>query len=174
LSGQVEVGRRVVIIGGGGIAFDTALYLLEGENRSHVDPVVFKARWGIEQDSRADTPTYDITMVQRTPGRMGKRLGKTTGWIHREVLRQSGVRQLTGVIYERIDERGLHVLIDGEVRLLQADTIIVCAGQAPNRDLFDVLNNTGIEVHLIGGAREATGLDAERAIDEGTRLAAGM
>jgi 2,4-dienoyl-CoA reductase (NADPH2) len=174
LSGRVEVGRRVVIIGGGGIAFDTALYLLEGENRGHVDPVVFKARWGIEQEARVDAPAYDITMVQRTPGRMGKGLGKTTGWIHREILRQAGVKQFGGVTYERIDERGLHVLIDGEVRLLQADTIIVCAGQAPKRDLYDDLNKMGIEVHLIGGAREATGLDAERAIDEGTRLAADM
>ncbi len=174
LSKRAQVGRRVVIIGGGGIAFDTALYLLEGDKTDHIDPLAFAARWGVEQPPRNENPAYDITMVQRTPGRMGKSLGKTTGWIHREVLRQAGVRQFTGVTYEGIDDRGLRVLVDGELRIVEGDTIIVCAGQTPKRDLCEDLMKAGIEVHLIGGAREATGLDAERAIDEGTRLAASL
>ena len=174
LSGHAELGRRVLIIGGGGIAFDAAIYLLEGKSKSHVEPVLFKARWGIEQPPEPGAPAYDITMVQRTPGRMGKRLGKTTGWIHREVLRQAGVRQLTDVTYQHIDDQGLHAIIDGEPRLLEADTIIICAGQTPNNGLHDELRSAGIQSHMIGGCKEAAGLDAERAIDEGMRLAASL
>ena len=174
LSGRFEAGRRVVIMGGGGIAFDTALYLLEGRGSSHSDPEAFRSRWGIDRPPVNETPRYDITMVQRTPGRMGRTLGKTTGWILREVLRQAGVRQLTGATYDDIDNRGLTVTVDGVVRLLEADTIIICAGQTPERALYEDLLKAGIETYLIGGAKEATGLDAERAIDEGTRLAASL
>jgi 2,4-dienoyl-CoA reductase (NADPH2) len=164
----------VVIIGGGGIAFDTALYLLERGGKSHLDPAAFRARWGIGQAAHIEPPDHDITMVQRTPGRMGGSLGKTTGWIHREVLRQAGVRQLSGVSYQHIDDRGLHVLADGAPRLLEADTVIICAGQTSRRVLYDELKDAGVEAHLIGGAREAAGLDAERAFDEGTRLGASL
>jgi 2,4-dienoyl-CoA reductase (NADPH2) len=172
LSGRVEAGRRVVIIGGGGIAFDVAVYLLERGRNGHLDPGAFRARWGVERPPDGETPAHDIVMVQRTPGRMGKRLGKTTGWVHREVLRRAGVRQVSGVTYERIDDLGLQLIVEGETRLFEADTVIVCAGQTPRRDLHAELQRAGMETHLIGGAREATGLDAERAIDEGTRLAA--
>ena len=101
-----------------------------------------------------------------------RNLGKTTGWIHREVLRQAGVRQLTGATYEHVDDRGLSITIDGESRFVEADTIIICAGQTPENSLFGELQESGVQTYLIGGAKEATGLDAERAIDEGTRLAA--
>ena len=193
LSGRVNPAGRIVIIGGGGIAFDVALYLLEAGDPSFDDPAAFRARWITGQDMaprRAAGPR--ITMVQRSPGAMGRSLGKSTGWIHRAVLRRHGVRQITGAQYQRIDEAGLHVTLeDGPAETLGADWIVVCAGQEPLADLAEGLANepahepanepanepagplvrAGIALYRIGGAKAATGLDAARAIREGTELA---
>jgi 2,4-dienoyl-CoA reductase (NADPH2) len=159
-----------VIIGGGGIAFDVALYLLERGEASFTDPAAFRAAW--IDGAEPDAARHAITMVQRSDGPMGRGLGKTTGWIHRAALKRRGVQQLTGAEYEKIDADGLHILIGGEPRLLAADTVILCAGQEPLDELSRPLKAAGVRVHVIGGARSAKGLDAERAIREAWELAA--
>ena len=113
----------------------------------------------------------EVWLLQRTPGSPGKRLNKTTGWVHRAALKMKKVTMLGGVDYERIDDAGLHVIIDGKPQLLAVDTIIVCAGQEPRRDLYDALKAGNVDVHLIGGADVAAELDAKRAIAQGTKLA---
>jgi len=172
LTGRKTAGQDVVIIGGGGIAFDVALFLLEGGSQSHLDPTVFRQTWGIDGASPSVVPDRRITMVQRTPGSMGKRLGKTTGWVHRLVVKRHGVRQISGVTYQKIDTAGLHLVSNGATSVVSADTVILCTGQEPNDRLVSPLLKAGQIVHLIGGARMAGELDAKRAFDEGTRLAA--
>jgi 2,4-dienoyl-CoA reductase (NADPH2) len=109
-------------------------------------------------------------MLQRSPGAMGKSLGKTTGWVHRMELKEAGVKQISGVTYERIDDEGLHILVDGKPELIAADTIVICAGQNERTDLVAAIEATGVPVHIIGGAKLAAELDAKRAIDDGVRL----
>jgi 2,4-dienoyl-CoA reductase (NADPH2) len=113
-----------------------------------------------------------VFLLQRKPDKMGVTLGKTTGWIHRITLKQRQVAMINGVTYDKIDEGGLHITVKGEPRCLAVDTVIICAGQEPLRDLKDELENQGMPVHIIGGADLAVELDAERAIDQGARLAA--
>ena len=113
-------------------------------------------------------------MLQRSDGPMGRGLGKTTGWIHRATLKRKGVRQVSGVTYQRIDDAGLHITVNDEEQLIEADTIIICAGQEPQAELLAPLGEAGIESHLIGGALKAGELDAKRAIEEGMRLAASL
>ena len=172
LSGKATAGRRVAVIGSGGIAVDVAVYLLEKDRGAHLDVDAFRAEWGIARDAVDHEPAHDITMMQRSPGRMSARLGKSTGWIHRMVLQKAGVRHTAGVAYERIDDAGVHVTVDGAPRLVEADTVVNCSGQEPRRELLADLQAAGMSVHLIGGAVRAVELDAERAFDEGTRLAA--
>ena len=172
LTGQKTAGSNVAIIGGGGIAFDVALFLLEGAHQSHLNVDDFRQTWGVDQDVETHTPAHNITMLQRTPGRMGKSLGKTTGWVHRLVLKRNNVEQLGGVTYEYINDAGLHISINGEPHLIEADTIILCAGQLSLNELVAPLEASGLSVHVIGGAKTAGELDAKRAFDEGTRLAA--
>ena len=172
LSGKAAAGRRVAIIGSGGIAIDVAVYLLEKDRDVHLDVDVFRAEWGIARDAVDHEPDHDITLMQRSPGRMSARLGKSTGWIHRMVMQKAGVRHMAGVAYERIDDAGVHVTQDGAATIVEADTVVNCSGQEPCRELLAELEAAGMNVHLIGGAERATELDAERAFDEGTRLAA--
>src|SRR5690606_27962026 len=133
-----------------------------------------KARGGVGR-AAPTPPARAVTLLQRKPAPLGKGLGKTTGWIHRATLKMKDVRMIGGVNYERIDAHGLHIS-HGEKRenptLLEVDSIILCAGQEPARDLFEPLRQAGCCVHLIGGADVASELDARRAIDQGTRLAA--
>jgi len=164
-----SVGHRVAIIGGGGIAFDVALYLL-ADNDGSVE--AFRREWRLNGAADENAPRHDMTMLQRSDEPMGHSLGKTTGWIHKAALKQKAVRQVCGVIYRQIDDAGLHTTIDGEDHLIEADTVIVCAGQESLAELFAPLRQGGIEVHLIGGALKTSGLDAKRAIEEGIRLAA--
>jgi 2,4-dienoyl-CoA reductase (NADPH2) len=110
-------------------------------------------------------------MLQRKPGRMGRTLGVSTGWVLRLLLAKRKVTQISGVAYDRIDEDGVHILVEGERRTVPADTIVICAGQEPNRALYDQLTAAGVRAHVIGGADRAAELDALRAIDQGTRLA---
>ena len=173
LSGRAEVGPDVAIIGMGGIGFDVALFLLEGASRAPLDADAFGAHWGIGADGGVSpvapkAPKHRITMLKRSTGPFGHTLGRTTGWVHRAELARNGVRMLKGVRYRKIDDAGVHVVVDGKDALVAADTVILCAGQEPLRPLL----GKGMRSHLIGGAREAGELDAERAMLEGVRLAA--
>ena len=114
-----------------------------------------------------------MTLVQRKTSMIGKGLGKTSGWAHRAVLKQAGVHQISGATYDRIDDAGLHLTVDGKSQVLDVDHVVVCAGQESVRGLYDDLVAAGRKVHLIGGADVAAELDAKRAIEQGTRLAAG-
>ena len=182
LSRRVAPGRRIAIIGAGGIGFDTAEFLSQGSaGPSAQAPGIqdFLDEWGIATDGRrgglkaAHAPAHgrEITLLQRKRGKPGADLGKSTGWIHRTALRERGVRMLSGVDYVRIDDAGLHLLVGGQAVLLEVDQIIVCAGQESEQSLLAGLHAAGRTAHLIGGAARALALDAKRAIDEGTRLA---
>ncbi|WP_373497965.1 FAD-dependent oxidoreductase [Desulfococcus sp.] len=183
LSGKVPVGDRVAIIGAGGIGFDVAVYLTHAPTEvSHADAAAFLREWGVDpayasrggllEAPEAAGKTREVTLLQRKTGKMGKDLGKTTGWIHRAALIRKGVRMLNGVTYRRIDDRGLHVVVGGEERLIAVDSIVICAGQESLRTLLPELASAGMPVHLIGGADQAVEIDARRAIMQGARLAA--
>ncbi len=186
LRGGAEVGSRVAIIGAGGIGFDVAEYLAHQGDSPTEDVALWQAEWGVSdpeahrgglapEGPKPVPPAREITLLQRKAEKLGKRLGKTTGWIHRASLQMKSVKMVGGVNYERIDDSGLHVST-GEARenpsLIEADTIVMCAGQVPLRSLADDLAKRGITAHVIGGADVASELDAKRAIDQGTRLAA--
>jgi 2,4-dienoyl-CoA reductase (NADPH2) len=171
LAGRAQVGREVAIVGMGGIGFDVALYLLEAGSRAPLDPEAFASHWGIAQDGglldmRISKPGHRITMLKRSHTPFGHTLGRSTGWVHRAELARNGVKMLKGVEYRRIDDAGLHITVDGKEMVIAADTVIVCAGQEPRREV------TGH--HLIGGAKEAGELDAKRAMLEGAELAASL
>ncbi len=181
VAGQVEIGQRVAIVGAGGIGFDVAEYLSQPPHSPTIDLARWLREWGVDTTltQRGGLATAevapsprDIWLLQRTPGKPGKRLNKTTGWVHRATLKAKGVRMLGGVTYERIDDAGLHVRIDGESRLLEVDDVVICAGQESNRSLADDLLALGVTAHVIGGADVAAELDAKRAIAQATRLAA--
>ena len=182
LRGRVA-GKRVAIIGAGGIGFDVAEFLVQSPPSPSTDVARWTHEWGIDMSLEArsgllraapEPPDREVWLLQRTAGRPGARLNKTTGWVHRLTLKAKNVAMLGGVEYERIDDAGLHIRVDGVPQLLPADDIVVCAGQEPNRALHAELASTGIRTHLIGGADVAAELDAKRAIDQGTRLAAAL
>ena len=177
LAGRVQAGRRVVILGAGGIGYDVA-ETLSGPDADTGDADAFFREWGVAPaidraggivDPPPPAVPREVVMLQRSPGRPGARLGVSTGWILRRRLQRRGVRILTGATYVRIDDAGLHCVIDGAPLVLPADTIVACVGQEPEASLLAPL--AGMETHVIGGARLAAELDARRAIDEGTRLA---
>ena len=170
LTGAAEVGQRVTVIGAGGIGHDVALFLAVGNHDTSRDPAAFARRWGIAGTPEVPAPARTVTLLKRQPGPFGRTLGKTTGWILRQELRDLGVEQLAGVAYVRIDASGLHIEHDGTPRVIPVDTIVACAGQTPENALASSLAATGKPVHLIGGARLATELDARRAVEEGVRL----
>lgn len=187
LRGKAPVGKRVAIIGAGGIGFDVAEFLVTDDSPTE-DLDAWLAEWGVgdpeqtrgglrSEGPQPDAPVRQVTLLQRKAQKLGKGLGKTTGWIHRAALKMKGVEMVGGVNYERIDADGLHVTF-GEARerptLIEADTIVLCAGQVPNRTLADDLEAAGIACHVIGGADVAAELDAKRAIDQGTRLVASL
>ncbi|MFN9101262.1 MAG: FAD-dependent oxidoreductase [Betaproteobacteria bacterium] len=179
------VGERVAIVGAGGIGFDVAEFLVTAPGHSPtLDLPAWLAEWGVANPAevrggvvppRPAPPARQVTLLQRKAGKLGKGLGKTTGWIHRAALQMKRVEMIGGVNYERITRGGLFVTY-GEGRkdgqLIECDTGVLCAGQEPLRELQAPLAAAGLAVHLIGGADEATELDAKRAIDQGTRLAA--
>ncbi len=181
LRGGAQVGDRVAILGAGGIGFDVA-ELLTHDPADDEDPrEAYYRRWGIDRSRAARGGVVApevrpakraVTMCQRRPGKLGAKLGKTTGWIHRATLKAAGVQMWSECVYERVDDEGLHLTVAGEPRTLAVDHVILCAGQEPHRPLAEPLEAAGVEVHVIGGALKAAGLDAKRAIDEGTRLAA--
>jgi 2,4-dienoyl-CoA reductase (NADPH2) len=180
---KAPVGRRVAILGAGGIGFDVAEYLTDPGNDASHDVAAFLAGWGVDAEHTTPgglaTPTRaaaprEVTMLQRKSTKVGAGLGKTTGWIHRTELKHRGVAMIAGAAYDRIDADGLHFEADGEKRVLAVDTVVLCTGQEPNRALHDQLIAHGLTPHLIGGADIAAELDAKRAIDQGTRLAAAL
>jgi 2,4-dienoyl-CoA reductase (NADPH2) len=177
------VGRKVAIIGAGGIGFDVAEYVTDSGHSTSLDREAFLTEWGIDIDYRnpgglsADGPQVapaprQVFLLQRKTGKLGKDLGKTTGWIHRTALKMRNVDLIGGAAYRRIDDQGLHITVGEEDRILDVDTVILCAGQISLRDLFDGIAAAGLPVHLIGGADVAAELDAKRAIDQAARLAA--
>jgi 2,4-dienoyl-CoA reductase (NADPH2) len=182
LSGRAQAGPRVAVVGAGGIGFDVAEYLVTGHSTT-IDPPAWRTEWGVSDPSvargglapegpRPDPAIRRVTLLQRKAEKLGKRLGKTTGWVHRAGLQMRAVEMLGGVSYERIDAQGLHVTTPDGPRLIEADTIVLCAGQESERGLADALLSRGVAAHVIGGAEVAAELDAKRAIDRGTRLAA--
>jgi 2,4-dienoyl-CoA reductase (NADPH2) len=183
LARNKPVGQRVAIIGAGGIGFDVAEFLVEHQPSATLDVSRWTREWGVDMqlDSRGglaapvpEAPARQVWLLQRSEGRPGARLNKTTGWVHRATLKAKRVTMLGGVTYERFDNEGLHITIDGKPQVLPVDHVIVCAGQEPNRGLADALAQAGIKAHVIGGADVAAELDAKRAIDQGTRLAASL
>ncbi len=177
LEGKVKIGQRVAIIGAGGIGFDMAAFL----GHPSMDKEEFEAFWGVTRDESVrgglESRTLEIknprvlTMLKRSPGKAGKNLGKTTGWIHRETLRKLGVHQLSSVEYIKIDDNGLYIRHQGEEKCLEVDHIVICAGQESVNELAESLQSMGSKVHLIGGALKAGEIDAARAIREGYELA---
>lgn len=170
------VGQRVAVLGAGGIGFDVATFLTHGS----LDREGWMAEWGVGDPAlaragvegvrpRGEPAERQVYLLQRKTTPMGAGLGKTSGWVHRLTLQRKQVEMITGVRYDRIDDDGLRLTIDGQARLLQVDNVVVCAGQEPLRDLADGLS--GRPVHLVGGADVATELDAKRAIEQATRLA---
>ncbi len=183
LTGRVVPGGKVAIIGAGGIGFDVAEFLVHAGESPSLDPARWMAEWGVDPSftapgglapARPEAPAREVWLLQRSPGKPGARLGKTTGWIHRAALKAKGVQGLGGVEYLGVDDAGLRIRIDGEERLLPVDHVVVCAGQEPLRELLEPLQAAGKPVHLIGGADVAAELDAKRAIDQGSRLAAAL
>ena len=181
LKERKPVGQRVAIIGAGGIGFDTAEFLShEGESGS-INPEKFYDEWGIDTDyenvgglkaANVEKPQREIYLLQRKAASVGASLGKTTGWIHRTGLKHRDVKMIAGANYEKIDDQGLHIIVNDKPAVLEVDHVIICAGQESYTAMFDELKAAGKNVHLIGGAKEAGELDAKRAIRQGAELAA--
>ncbi|WP_097993776.1 NADPH-dependent 2,4-dienoyl-CoA reductase [Streptomyces sp. f51] len=177
------VGDRVAIVGAGGIGFDVAEFLTDGGDAASLDADTFFRQWGVDTayedrgglraPERPKSPRT-VHLVQRRTTKVGAGLGKTTGWIHRTELRHRGVEMIAGASYDLIDDEGLHLTVDGERRVLPVDTVVLCAGQEPRRELYEALSAGTVPVHLIGGADVAAELDAKRAIRQGTELAAAL
>jgi 2,4-dienoyl-CoA reductase (NADPH2) len=183
LRDKVDVGENVAIIGAGGIGFDVATYLAEKGESLTTDLDAWLKNWGVDKTyqqsgallekkpAKPFVPERQITLLQRKATKMGKDLGKTSGWVHRANLVKHGVKMLPGVSYKSITDNGLLIEIDGKEQLLAVDSVIICAGQESNRELQQALENGGMSVHLIGGANVATELDAKRAIRQAAELA---
>jgi len=181
LRDKIEVGNNVAIIGAGGIGFDVATYLSEKSLTN--DPEAWLKNWGVDknyhnngalldkQNIPKHNPERNITLIQRKTTKVGKGLGKTSGWVHRANLVKQGVNMVAGASYKAITDKGLVIEVDGKEQLLEVDNIIICAGQESNRDLQQALIDSGLPVHLIGGANVAAELDAKRAIRQAAELA---
>ncbi len=180
---QKPVGKRVAVIGAGGIGFDIGEYLVHDGESPSLNLGLWQEEWGIDKDlkqpgglakggKKTHPPARQIFLCQRKTTKVGAGLGKTSGWVHRTTLLDKGVEMLAGVDYLKVDDQGLHVTVDGKPRVLEVDHVVVCAGQEPCRELQQALVSGGMSVHLIGGADVAAELDAKRAIRQGSELAA--
>ncbi|NNC69964.1 MAG: NADPH-dependent 2,4-dienoyl-CoA reductase [Flavobacteriaceae bacterium] len=183
LKHQKTVGKRVAVIGAGGIGFDVSEYLSHDGASSSLNIDTWLKEWGIDKSLKArsgiegvkpefHTSARDIFMFKRSKGKFGANLGKTTGWIHRTNLKKRKIQFINEVEYTKIDDDGLHYVHKDEAKTLDVDNVVICAGQLPYKDLLEPLRAKGLKVHIIGGADIAAELDAKRAIDQGSRLAA--
>ena len=182
ISGAVEVGERVAVVGAGGIGVDVSVFLTHTpDGPEGLDE--WMAHWGVGDpalhpggitEKKPRTPAREVWLLQRKTTPIGKGLAKTSGWAHRAVLKDSGVHLVPGVTYDRVDDDGLHVTVGEKTQVLDVDTVVVCAGQESVRSLYDELVEAGVTAHLIGGADVAAELDAKRAIKQGTELAAAL
>ncbi|HJV24249.1 MAG TPA: NADPH-dependent 2,4-dienoyl-CoA reductase [Aromatoleum sp.] len=182
LTGRESVGKKIAVIGAGGIGFDVSEFLTHADLAD--DPIDhYRREWGIDANyaqpgglckQSEEEPPRQLWLLQRKNTKVGDGLAKTTGWIRRTLLARRGVKMLAGVSYERIDDAGLHITVNGEARCLDVDNIVICAGQEPLRELEAPLQQAGVDVRRIGGADVAAELDAKRAIDQGTRVAAAL
>ncbi|HEU0306649.1 MAG TPA: NADPH-dependent 2,4-dienoyl-CoA reductase [Lysobacter sp.] len=189
LTGRVVPGAKVAIVGAGGIGFDVAEFLVHeaphfDAGMPPLDAQRWRAEWGVDlgydgnrgglRAAAPEAPARAVWLLQRSPGKPGAKLGKTTGWIHRATLKARQVRMLGGVEYVGVDDEGLHIRVDGAQQTLPVDHVVVCAGQEPYKPLADDLRAAGVPVHVIGGADVAAELDAKRAINQGSRVAAAL
>ncbi|WP_426417892.1 FAD-dependent oxidoreductase [Aestuariirhabdus sp. LZHN29] len=181
--GRKPVGETVAVVGAGGIGFDVSELLVHKGESTSLNKAAFLKEWGIDPDfsmrggvvgvkPEFESAAREVYLLQRKSSKVGQKLGKTTGWIHRTNLKKRGVHMLNSVSYEKIDDQGLHIKVGEESRLLPVDSVVVCAGQDSLRELYDDLEHSGLSLHLIGGAEVAAELDAKRAIDRGARLVA--
>ena len=180
LRDKAPVGATVAIMGAGGIGFDVAEFLTHSGPSTSLDPQAWAAEWGVDTayrqaggltEPQEEPPARKVYLLQRKDSKVGAGLGRTTGWIHRTVLKNRGVVFIAGAVYERIDDTGLHVRVGERSTVLPVDTIVLATGQEPMRDLYAVLQESGADVRLIGGADVAAELDAKRAIKQGTEVA---
>ena len=185
IKGNKPVGKKVAIMGAGGIGFDVAELILHHGTSAALDPDVFAREWGIDFEHHprggvtgvepvVEKADRDVYLLQRKATPVGRGLGKTTGWTHRMSLARREVKMINAVEYQKIDDDGLHISIANKPQLLDVDTIIVCAGQMPLRELYDELQDCGLNVSLVGGAYEAAELDAKNAINQASYLAAAV
>jgi len=186
LRGKVAVGKSVALIGAGGIGFDVAEYLAHSGESPAVNPALWRTEWGVDDPAKStggvafDGPqphasAREIYLLQRKAQKLGKGLGKTTGWIHRATLKMKGVHMMGGINYEQISDAGLHISVgedQKDAKILAVDNIVICAGQTSQRGLAGALTAMGKAHHVIGGADVAAELDAKRAINQGSKLAA--
>ena len=182
LKHKKPVGKKVAVIGAGGIGFDVSEYLVEKHSLT-MEPEKWLKNWGIDKNftnpgalipCEVEAPEREVYLLQRKASKVGKNLGKTTGWIHRAALKQKRVQMINNVSYDKIDDAGLHISIGDDKKVLDVDNIIICAGQEPLRELQSAIESAGKAVHLIGGADVAAELDAKRAIKQGAELAAAI
>ena len=182
LKGEKQIGKKVAVIGAGGIGFDVCEFLTHEGKSTTLDTQEWLKEWGIDPTNEVrggiegikpvkPHSSREVVMLQRTKGKVGEKLGKTTGWIHRTTLKNKGVKTISGVEYLKIDGDGLHILRDKMPEIIQCDTIVVCAGQISLKELESITQAKGIKTHVIGGAFEAGELDAKKAIDQAVRLA---
>jgi len=183
LRDKKPVGKRVAVIGAGGIGFDVSEFLTHEGTSPSIDAQKFYAEWGIDTSyterggvkaPHLDTPPRQVYLLQRKTSKVGDGLGKTTGWIHRTSLKNRNVEMIAGATYRKIDDQGLHITVGAQEMVLPVDNVVLCAGQEPFRELQAGLEAKGCKVHLIGGADVAAELDAKRAIKQGTELAAAL
>ncbi|MEO8000459.1 MAG: FAD-dependent oxidoreductase, partial [Arenimonas sp.] len=183
LAGKVIPGKKVAVIGAGGIGFDVSEFLVHDGESSTLHKDRWMREWGVNADfigrgglvrPKPEAAVREVWLLQRTEGKIGAKLGKTTGWIHRSTLKAKGVKMLSGITYLGIDDTGFRIQINGVEQTLPVDNIVICAGQEPLRTLVEPLKALGKSLHLIGGADVAAELDAKRAISQGSRLAAGF
>ncbi|MDP7639041.1 MAG: FAD-dependent oxidoreductase, partial [Candidatus Hydrogenedentes bacterium] len=183
ITGKKFVGKNVAIIGAGGIGFDVAELITQAGPLASLDVDVFAKEWGIDFENHprggvtgvepvVEAADRTVYLMQRKTTSMGRSLGLTTGWTHRITLKRRGVNMIRGIEYQKIDDEGLHAVIDGKSRVFDVDTVIVCAGQEPLRTVYDELKDAGMNVSLVGGAYEAVELDAKKAIEQASRMAA--
>ena len=185
IRGNVEVGKTVAVMGAGGIGFDVSELIMHSGISAAMDKDVFAREWGVDfinhprggvtgVSPQVEAADRQVFLLQRKSTRVGRGLGKTTGWTHRMSLAKRGVQMMNGLEYLRIDDQGLHISVEGVPQVLAVDTVIICAGQLPKRSLYDDLARTKIATSLIGGAFEAAELDAKAAIKQASELAAAV